>query len=140
MSTTLASLRTSIVDAIQLADPGLENVYEDDPREEFGFLEKLRKGNAVRAWLIADFNPSAVAVIDSSDYTAIATILGLWPVKDGAKVEAQDTAQLVVRRLRDIDYNRSAVVAGIDVIQVAGRFACYQVTISAEFYALQTVS
>jgi len=138
--TTLASLRASITDAIRAMDPHTSNVYPDDPREEPGFENRVRQGSGIRAWLIEDFNPSATAVIDSSDYSAAAMIIGLRSISKGAKVQLQDDAQLVVRRLRAIPFNRSAIVAGIDTVTVAGRYACYQVTIVAEFYALQTIA
>lgn len=140
MSTTLASIRTEIVDAVQIAVPNLANIYDHDPREAKNFLSKLKSGNSIRAWLLADLNPSASARIDSSDYTANALIVGLRSVAKGAKVKAQDEAQLVVRRLRAIAHNRSAVVVSIETVQVGGRYPCYQTVINAQFYALQTIA
>jgi len=139
MSITLQELRDSVTTAIKLADPKTANVYGDDPREDPGFEQTIRQAGGIRAWLIEDFNPSATAVIDSSDYSAVAMIVGLRSITKGAKVELQNQAQLVVRWLRNIPFNRSAVVAGIDPVVVAGRWQCYEVTIVAEFYALQTI-
>lgn len=140
MSTTLASLRTSIVDAIQLAVPDNPRIYPYDPREGFDWLKKVLDGNRVDAAFIASMNPSAEPLLDASDYTALAEIVMLRSVAEGARVALEDDAQLVLRRIRDIDHSRPATSIGTEQVTVGGRYLCYQHTIAARFYALQTIS